>query len=163
MHSNYTGTGTVKSTTNYATKIVTDSATETTTTTYYFWVKNATTVPALEGRTSDVATVANVITSPITQGLNYFAPISQNSISIANVLDYTTKQNTVLQLNYRKRNSVDKTNSKHAQWLLIKEDYPSAPIQDQIWNKMVDSLVGYDRLNNTVPDMSVYMTDTVQQ
>ena len=156
---NYTGTGTVKSTTNYATKVVTDSATETTTTTYYFWVKNATTVPALEGRTSDVATVANVITSPITQGLNYFAPISQNSISIANVLDYTTKQNTVLQLNYRKRNSVDKTNSKHAQWLLIKEDYPSAPIQDQIWNKMVDSLVGYDRLNNTVPDMSLSLHD----
>ena len=157
--SNYTGTGTVKSTTDYATKVITNSATATTTTTYYYWVKNATTVPALEGRISDVATVANIITSPITQGLNYFAPISQNSISVANVLDFTTKENTVLQLNYRKRSLVDKTNSKHAQWLLIKEDYPSAPIQDQIWNKMVDSLVGYDRLNNTVPDMSLSLHD----
>ena len=91
--------------------------------------------------------------------MNYFAPVSQNAISIANVLDFTTKQNTVLQLNYRKRNTDDKTNSKHAQWLLIKEDYPGAPIQDQIWNKMIDSLVGYDKLNNTVPDMSLSIHD----
>ena len=156
---NYSGSGTVKSTTNYATKVITDKATQTNITTYYFWVKNATTVPSIEGRTNDTATVANVITSPIAQGLNYFAPISQNSIAIANILDFTTKQNTVLQLNYRKRNSNDKTNSKHAQWLLIKEDYPDAPIQDQIWNKMIDSLVGYDKLNNTVPDMSLSIHD----
>ena len=156
---NYSGSGTVKSTTNYATKVITDKATQTNITTYYFWVKNATTVPSIEGRTNDTATVASVITSPIAQGLNYFAPISQNSIAIANILDFTTKQNTVLQLNYRKRNSNDKTNSKHAQWLLIKEDYPDAPIQDQIWNKMIDSLVGYDKLNNTVPDMSLSIHD----
>ena len=65
----------------------------------------------------------------------------------------------MLQLNYRKRNTDDKTNSKHAQWLLIKEDYPDAPIQDQLWNKMVDSLVGFDRLNNTVPDISLSIHD----
>lgn len=156
---NYLGTGTVKSTTEYSTKVVTNSSTQTTTTTYYYWVKNVTTVPSLEGRTNDTATVANVITSPITQGLNYFAPISQNAISIANVLDYTTKENTVLQLNYRKRNGDDKTNSKHAQWLLIKEDYPSSPIQNQIWNKMVDSLVGYDQTGATVPDTSLSLND----
>ena len=156
---NYTGTGTVKSTTDYATKVETNASTSTTTTTYYYWVKNATTVPSLEGRINDTATVSSIITSPITQGLNYFAPISQNAISIANVLDYTTKQNTVLQLNYRKRNGDDKTNSKHAQWLLIKEDYPDAPIQDQIWNKMVDSLVGFDLNNNAVPDMTLSIHD----
>ena len=157
--SSYTGTGTVKSTSNYATKVETNSATATTTTTYYFWVKNTTTVPELQGRTNDVATVASIITSPITQGLNYFAPISQNSISIANVLDYTTKENTVLQLNYRKRQSNDKTNSQHAQWLLIKEDYPNAPIPNQIWNKLVDSLVGFDYSNSAVPDMTLSLHD----
>ncbi len=156
---NYTGSGTVKSTTDYATKVVTDPATEKTITTYYFWVKNVTTVPSIEGRTNDTATVASIITSPIAQGLNYFAPISQNSIAIANILDFTTKQNTVLQLNYRKRNTNDKSNSKHAQWLLIKEDYPGAPIQDQIWNKMIDSLTGYDKLNSTVPDTSLSIHD----
>ena len=155
----YTGSGTVKSTTNYSTKVKTDPSTTANITTYYFWVKNVTTVPALEGRTNDTSTVASVITSPITQGLNYFAPVSQNAISIANVLDFTTKQNTVLQLNYRKRNTDDKTNSKHAQWLLIRENYPDAPIQDQIWNKMVDSLVGFDRLNSTVPDMTLSIND----
>ena len=155
---NYAGTGTVKSTTNYATKVETDPSTLAQTTTYYYWVKNVTTVPALEGRINDTSTVASVITSPITQGLNYFAPISQNSISIANVLDFTTKQNTVLQLNYRKR-SKDKTNSKHAQWLLLKENYPDAPIPDQIWNKMVDSTVGFDILGNTVPDTSLSIND----
>ncbi len=155
---NYAGTGTVKSTTNYATKVETNPSTLAQTTTYYYWVKNVTTVPALEGRISDTATVSNVITSPITQGLNYFAPISQNSISVANVLDFTTKENTVLQLNYRKR-SKDKTNSKHAQWLLLKENYPDAPIPNQIWNKMIDSTVGFDILGNTVPDMSLSLND----
>lgn len=156
--SSYIGSGTVKSTTDYATKVETDSSTLATNTTYYFWVKNATTVPALQGRTNDTSTVANIITSPITQGLNYFAPISQNSLSVANVLDYTTKENTVLQLNYRKKTK-DKTNSEHAQWLLIKEDYPSAPIPDQIWNKMIDSLVGFDKVNNTVPDTTLSLHD----
>ena len=155
----YQGAGTVKSTTDYATKIETNASTQATKTTYYYWVKNVTTVPSIDGRTNDTQTVANLIRSPISQGLNYYAPISQNAISIANVLDYTTKENTVLQLNYRKRNSNDKTNSQHAQWLLIKENYPSAPIQDQIWNKMVDSLIGYDRANNTVPDTSLAPND----
>ena len=156
---NYSGTGTVKSTTDYATKVETNPSTSVQTTTYYFWVKNVTTVPEYEGRINDTSSVANIITSPITQGLNYFAPISQNSISIANVLDFTTKQNTVLQLNYRKRNSKDKTNSKHAQWLLLKENYPDAPIPDQIWNKMVDSVTGFDVLGNTVPDTTLSLND----
>ena len=62
-------------------------------------------------------------------------------------------------MNYRKRNAEDKTNSKHAQWLLIKEDYPDAPIPDQIWNKMVDSLIGYDRAGATVPDTTLSIND----
>ena len=49
-------------TTNYATKVITDKATQTNITTYYFRVKNATTVPSIEGRTNDTATVASVIT-----------------------------------------------------------------------------------------------------
>jgi len=151
----YTGTGTVKSTTEYSTKTETNDSTSVSITTYYFWVKNVSAVPAIQGRNNNTITVSKLITSPIAQGLNYFAPVSQNAISIANVLNFTTKQNTVLQLNYRKRNTNDKTNSKHAQWLLIKEDYPSAPIPDQIWNKMIDSLLGFDKLGNTVPDMSL--------
>ena len=155
----YDGTGTVRSTTNYVEDTSTNQSTGATVTKYYYWVKDVTTVPKLEGRVSDASTVANVIKSPISQGLNYFAPISQNALSVANVLNYTTDANTVLQLNYRKRNAEDKTNSKHAQWLLIKEDYPDAPVPDQIWNKMVDSLIGYDRAGATVPDTTLSIND----
>ena len=66
-------------TTNYATKVETDPTTLAQTTTYYYWVKNVTTVP-LEGRINDTPTVASVITSPITQGLNYFAPTFTKSL-----------------------------------------------------------------------------------
>ena len=85
-------------------------------------------------------------------------PISQNSISIANVLDFTTKQNTVLQLNYRKRPK-DKTNSKTCTMVVTKRKLSRRSNSGSIWNKMVDSTVGFDILGNTVPDTSLSIND----
>ena len=157
--STYTGTGTVKSTTNYVSETIIDPYTKTNLTYYYYWVKNKTSVPKLDSRISDVATVSNLIQSPLTQGLSYFAPISPNSFMISNVINNLTKENTVLQINYRDRATKDKTDGTHAQWLLIKENYKDAQIPNQIWNKMVDSICGYDVTEKTVPDTTLSIND----
>ena len=155
----YLGTGTVKSTTNYVSEITTDPYTNANITTYYYWVKNKTTVPQMDSRTSDTQTVSNLMTSPLTQGLSYFAPISPNSFMIANVVNNLTKDNSVLQINYRNRKTKDKTDKPHAQWLLIREGYSDTQIPNQIWNKMTDSICGYDIVGNTVPDTSISLND----
>jgi hypothetical protein len=155
----YIGTGTVKSTTNYVSELTIDPYTNTNITTYYYWVKNKTTVPQIDSRISDVATVSNLMTSPLTQGLSYFAPISPNSFMIANVVNNLTKDNSVLQINYRNRKVKDKTDKAHAQWLLIREGYSDTQIPNQIWNKLLDSSCGFDRVGNTVPDTTLSPND----
>ena len=155
----YDGTGTVKSTTNYVSEVTVDPYTNANITTYYYWVKNKTTTPQIESRISDTATVSSLMTSPLTQGLSYFAPISPNSFMIANVVNNLTKDNTVLQVNYRNRKTKDKTDKAHAQWLLIREGYSDTQIPNQIWNKMTDSICGFDVIGNTVPDTTLSIND----
>ena len=157
--SSYSGTGTVKSTTDYSTEVVIDAYTKTTSTNYYFWVKGKTEVPNLDSRINSTVTVANLIQSPITQGLSYFAPISPNSFMIANVINNLTDNNTILQINYRNRATKDKQDSSHAQWLLIKENYGDAQVPNQIWNKLVDSICGFDVTGKTVPDTTLSIND----
>ena len=159
LPASYNGTGTVKSTTNYVSESNIDQYTGATVNTYYYWVKGKTTAPQLDSRINDVSTVANLMTSPLTQGLSYFAPVSPNSFMIANVINNLTKDNTVLQINYRNRATKDKTDKQHAQWLLIRENYSDAQIPDQIWNKMVDSICGFDTLGATVPDVTLSVND----
>ena len=155
----YSGTGTVKSITEYVSESVIDMYTSTSISYFYYWVKNKTQVPSSQSRVNDIVSVSNLITSPLTQGLSYFAPISPNSFMIANIVNNLTKDNSVLQINYRKRNIKDKSDPIHAQWLLIREHYKDAQIPNQIWNKMVDSLCGYDVLDATVPDITLSVND----
>lgn len=116
---------------------------------YYFWVTDKETVPAVQGRNMSVTQLQRKMTNPTLEGLPWWAPINKDAIIISNIGDALTEQDSIFQLNY---NIVQNPNDAHREWVLSREGDPDDVPDDRYWNKMVDSLVGFDRLNQIVPD-----------
>lgn len=127
-----------------------DEQTKTIKTFYYFWVKNKITLPNVHFRKISSATVANIIRNPTASGINWFAPINTNSIVIGNVFEFLASDQSVLQVNWR--TDQQNTGNWHKQWVMAREGDPSWVPEEIIFNKMVDSLVGYDNTGQLVPD-----------
>lgn len=122
-------------------------------TVYYFWVKNPLYVPTTnESRRISATAVRQLIENPKTQNVVWFAPISQSSFLVSGIEDIVDDLNSVLQVNFFKL--ADQSNV-HKQWKLITESDEVTPPDSRLWNKMRDSLVGYDDLGLSVPDISL--------
>jgi hypothetical protein len=155
LPTNYTGDGIVANTTNYST-ISKTSKEGFVSTKYYFWVKNKTipprgTTPNARYRLLSTTTISRLIKNPTAYGINWYAPISKNSLAISNATRHITTD-SVFKLNYRK---VDKDIPIHKQWIMIKENDPDTIVDQKIWNKFTDSLSGKDADGKAVPDTTI--------
>jgi len=115
--------------------------------TYYFWVSGKTEFPAtVPNRTISTVEIANTIRNPGKQGIRWFAPIqfsaTDQSFIVANSDSVLSNRDCVVQLNYRQSET---DNSTHDEWLLLRPDDRFSKIPDRMWNKFVDSLVGYTK------------------
>ena len=117
---------------------------------YYFWVKGKNTVPNVEFRSKSVFDIATIIENPKDQGIRWIAAMDTNAFIVANVENDLSEESTVLQFNYTQR---DVNAAIHHQWELLRENDEFSFIKDRHWNKMRDSLVGYDDLGKEVPDI----------
>ena len=133
----------------YTEQSETDIETGTTTIYYYFWVKNSETVPSIKNRDFSVARITRTMTNPTFEGVPWFAPISSNFIIVSGVEQFLTTSNSILQINY---NNIKTDINLHREWVLSREGDESDVPTDRFWNKMRDSLVGFDLNNNPVPD-----------
>jgi hypothetical protein len=136
-----------------------DSQLERNVTKYFFWVKGRTITPAVDFRKLDVNTVARILANPIAQDLAWVAPVAPNALLVGGVSPFVTDpllpvsnvastSGTVFQLELDNPEEDDVT---HDQWLMLRpEDERSIP-PDWLWNKMRDSLVGFDDRGNVVP------------
>jgi len=126
-----------------------------TTTYYYFWVINSITLPNKTFRKITASNVAQIITSPHKTGLPWFAPLSSdgydNYYTVGNFYSFLNTEMTI-QINRITTTDIDKP--IHKQWVLIKND-GNDDVNDTIWDKMKDSLLGYDKLNAVVPDTTL--------
>ena len=119
---------------------------------YYFWVKNSETIPNVSNRDKSVAQLSRDMTSPTSSGIPWFAAISENAIVVSGIQDLLTPSDSVLQLNY----GFTRTDiNLHREWVLSRDGDENDIPTDRFWNKMRDSLVGYDVNNGTVPDPSL--------
>lgn len=112
---------------------------------YYFWVTGKTDFPVTAtNRSMSTVEITNTIRNPGKQGIKWFAPIQFTSTSqsfiIANADIILSKQNCVVQLNYRQTES---DNINHDEWLLLRENDRFSKIPDRLWDKMVNSLIGF--------------------
>lgn len=119
-------------------------------TVYYFWVKDKTSVPNVPSRSTSIVDVAKIIVNPVTENVKTVSILEANAFMVANIEGDLNDQDTVFQFNYR---SIDTETPIHMQWELLRENDKFSFILDNHWNKLRDSLVGFDDLGKEVPDL----------
>lgn len=112
---------------------------------YYFWVTDTNNIP--EGKTATVNELKNILKNPTESGFNWYSPLSFNSFLLS--LSQSLRTDTFIELSWSERKSDD---IPHKEWYIAKEGTSSWLPPDFLWNKMVDSLVGFDFENKPVPD-----------
>lgn len=127
-----------------------DALTNMDTTSYYFWVLNPNTVPAgKQDRNLSALNVAQLIQNRNNQGIVWIAPISTSAFILNNAENFINDKTSVLQVTFYER---EDESIIHKQWILEREQDAISVPYIGLWNKMRDSLVGFDDLNLSVPD-----------
>jgi len=150
---NYTGTGTVYSTTSYTTKtqIGANGVVETL---YYYWVKE---IPAVStGKTLSSAVLAQYIEDPRSSGIAYITPIDSSTIALYNVGQYLSAKDSVLHIEFDR---IKTDNNVHVEYELIKIGDADQFLNDQLYRKLLDSFAGVDTAGNKVPDTALSEAD----
>ena len=124
---------------------------------YYFWVGDKTTVDPIKAKRSlSVKSLESYITNPKDQDIAYAALIAPNSISLYNVTNYLRADKIILHLDLSKDIS---QNLIHSEYQLLQEGNPVQTFPIKIINKLRDSLVGFDHVGATVPDVNLSIQD----
>ncbi len=113
-------------------------------TVYYFWVKNSASLPFRPDRKLTGAQIAALIQDPNTADIPWFAIVDTNKVIVGGAKSYVNDHSSSLKITW-KRSKSDGVN--HKQWKLLRENDQRNTIDETLWNKMRDSLVGWD--NNT--------------
>ena len=119
---------------------------------YYFWVMNAFSLPLPSNRTLTTLEMANMLANPTAAGIPWFAAIDANNIIVSGISSYLNDNDTVMQILYTQKQN---DSNDHKQWQLVRQGDASCTIDNFFWGKLRDSLVGFDGLNNPVPDVTL--------
>jgi len=147
---NYIPTGLVLNADNpaYTTRIVYTAA-NTPQTRYYFWVKDATTLPLPPDRSISTLEISNIITYPTRYGVRWYAAIDERNILVANIGYALSGLNTVLSLLYTHQAN---NQNDFKQWDLVRPNDPTSIPSDYFWLKLKNSLTSKDGQDQNVPD-----------
>ena len=145
---NYTGPGTPRTVTNYSvtTGLTTSGAFGTT---YYFWVKNITTINTAIGKTLSPSGIARYIADPRSSGIPYVAFVSPSATAIYNALGEISAQDTVISIEFDRQLTDDNV---HVQYDLLPQDRADGFLPDNLYVKLQDSFCGVDSQGALVPD-----------
>lgn len=119
---------------------------------YYFWVKNKLTIPNIESRKMSANAVSALIADPIGYGYPCIALTGTNSFNLVNVDSYVNSNETILNVQYWLIDNQDI--NTHSQWKIISE-HPNTILPVTIEEKWIDSLVGKDKQDRPLPDLSL--------
>ena len=117
---------------------------------YYFWVKNKNTVPQIESRKTSARKVADLITSPKSQGIRYVTLLGSNQLALVNCKELLADKNVALNIRYWTINKTDQ--NIHTHYQLLAEGTTDKKLNKYIEQKWFDSLIGYDNQGNELPD-----------
>ena len=118
---------------------------------YYFWVKNKVTVPNVVGRAVSARDVANYISSPKNMGVSFISFHGANQFSLVNCKDLIASRKVSLNVRYWIIDNFEQSNI-HSHYQLLSTSDIDKPINKYIEQKWIDSLSGFDKLGNEVPD-----------
>jgi hypothetical protein len=116
---------------------------------YYFWVKNKITIPNVKNRRISSFQVSSLIADPVSYGYKSAYFISKDSVALSNIGTMLVDDRINLNI------AVDVINNsigRHTEWLLLKEGAADSVPPVLLEKKLIDSLLGRDKLGNLVPD-----------
>ena len=134
----------------YVQKRLFDSAAQVFSNKYYFWVKNKTTIPAIESRNISVNSVAELIRDPKGQAYRFVAMISPDSFVLYNCESLIKDTDVAISFQYWTIDNQDI--NIHNEYKIISDGLDTSMPSKDIEQKWFDSLVGYDAYRRPVPD-----------
>lgn len=125
-------------------------------TAYYFWVKGSRAIPT-EARSRKLTseTVARILTNPTAEGIPWMAAISRDCIIMSAVEPFLDDATSTVQIEIT---DSDIDGVTHTQWRLMRKDDDRSLPTDDLWDRMVDSVVGMNSKFEPVPDENVHPT-----
>ena len=151
---NYQGSGTPRSANMYVESQEINPKTGKYQPVYYYWVRNKDTlsneVRTNLGRSLTTYSVAKNLADPVNYGVNLISFVKDNSFTLTNVSGAVRDINDNLQINFSKNLNPD--GKKHVSWQLARENDNNSSIPQDLGQKLIDSLCGFDELGNMVPD-----------
>ncbi|MNR87705.1 hypothetical protein D3C72_186040 [compost metagenome] len=138
-------TGTVKdinSTASWVERTEYNKALSRNETVYYFWVKNSATLPFREDRNLTATQIAAIIQDPTAADIPWFAIVDTNKVLVGGAKQYVNDYSTSLKLEWKKTKN---DGLVHKQYKLLREGDERNNIDEALWVKMRDSLVGWDQ------------------
>lgn len=126
-----------------------NATTGSTTNVYYYWVKNTVILPTSNDRKLPASEVARLIYDPAAYGTKFVSVLATNAIAVTNVKDQLISDTMYLNIS---KDTIDNTVNQHTEWLLIEEGSATSMPNSLLNKKLIDSLLGTDSLNNSVPD-----------
>lgn len=117
---------------------------------YYFWVKNKSTVPDVDFRKISARDVAEYISDPKAKGIQYVTLLSNNQFALVNCKNLISDKN--IAINFRYWIIENQNINIHSHYQLLAEGDVTKKLNKYVEQKWFDSLIGYDALQNEVPD-----------
>mgnify|MGYP003334093648 CR=1 FL=1 len=145
---NYTGPGIPRTVTNYSVTTGLDPS-GIFATTYYFWVKNITTIDTGAGKTLSPTGIARYIADPRSSGIPYVAFVSASATAIYNATDQFSASDTVISIEFDRQYTDDNV---HVQYDLLPQDRADGFLPDNLYVKLQDSFCGVNSQGALVPD-----------
>jgi len=121
---------------------------------YGYWVRNKTTAPKnVLGRSISASTVSSLISTPGAVGNTLLALVDKNKFLFYNYTNLVNSDQTILNIEYY--TDKDSKNAVHNEYQLLTEGVEDSIPTEKLETKWLDSLVGYDKVGNRVPDTSL--------
>lgn len=134
----------------YSSKRVFDPKTNSLIEKYFFWVKSKRNIPRVVGRNLSAFDIEQLILDPAGRGYRFAAILNENSFALYNVKNFIEGKNTAIHFTIAKDETLN--SNIHTEYQLLTEGLESAKINEDIEQKWIDSLVGYDLNAKPVPD-----------
>jgi len=136
--------------TRYVVKEVYDNISQSFSTRYYFWVKDARIVPTVEGRNRTAFDIANIIRDPAGQQLRFVTILGDDRFVVHNTNRLTSEKDVAINFRYWTIDNQD--NNIHTEYQIITDGLDTSRPKSIIEEKWFDSLIGADKYHRLVPD-----------
>lgn len=121
---------------------------------YYFWVKDKKTIPAdIVGRSKTAYDIAILIASPETSNIPFVSVVSPTEFLFWNVGSLIVSEHAFVNIEYI--NTAYNDTPVHKEYQLLTEGVADSLPSTKLEDKWIDSLIGYDTVNNRVPDATL--------